>query len=141
MYVSEVVSIRLSDSVARRLRERAAADDEAVSGLGQRLVDEGLRMASHPGIVFRPGPSGRRAALMRGPDVWEVVGLLRSLDKSGEAVIVEAAEWLGLAESQVRAALGYYGAFPDEIDARIVANEAAAAEAEREWETQQRLLG
>src|ERR1700732_11332 len=92
--MSEVVSVRLSDQVARRLRERAAADDEAVSGLAQRLVDEGLRMEAPPGIVFRPGPSGRRAALTRGPDVWEVIGLLRSLDTSREAAIVEAAEWL-----------------------------------------------
>jgi len=139
--MSEVVSVRLSDQVAQRLRERAAADDEAVSGLAQRLVDEGLRMEAHPGIVFRPGPSGRRAALMRGPDVWEVVGLLRSLDISGEAAIVEAARWLGLAEAQVRAALGYYGAFPDEVDSQVAANQAASEQAEREWETQQRLLG
>ena len=141
VYMSEVVSVRLSDPVARRLRERAAAEDEAVSGLAQRLVDEGLRMAAHPGIVFRPGPSGRRAALMRGPDVWEVVGLLQTLDTRGEAAIVDAAKWLALAEAQVRAALAYYGAFPNEIDARITANQAAAAQAQREWETQQRLLG
>jgi hypothetical protein len=97
-------------------------------------------MEAHPSIIFRPGLSGRRAALMRGPDVWEVIGLLRSLDTSGEAAIVEAAQWFGLAEPQVRAALGYYGAFPDEIDTRIAANEADAERAQREWEIQQRLL-
>ncbi len=139
--MSEVVSVRLSDQVARRLRDRATADDEAVSGLAQRLVDEGLRMEAHPGIVFRRGPSGRRAALMRGPDVWEVVALLRSLDKSGEAAVVEATAWLALPEAQIRAALGYYGAFPEEVDNRIAANQAAAEQARREWEIQQRLLG
>jgi len=138
--MSEVVSVRLSDQVAQRLRERAADNDEAVSGLAQRLVDEGLRMEAHPSITFRPGPSGRRAALMRGPDVWEVIGLLRSLDTSGDAAIVEAAQWLGLAEAQVRAALSYYGAFADEIDTRIAANQVAAEQAQREWEIQQRLL-
>jgi len=105
------------------------------------LVDEGLRMEAHPGIVFRRGPSGRRAALMRGPDVWEVVALLRSLDKSGEAAVVEATAWLALPEAQIRAALGYYGAFPEEVDNRIAANQAAAEQARREWEIQQRLLG
>ena len=74
-------------------------------------------------------------------DVWEVIGLLRSLDTTGEAAIVEAARWLGLAEAQVRATLGYYGMFPDEIDTRITANQAAAERAQREWEIQQRLLG
>jgi hypothetical protein len=78
---------------------------------------------------------------MRGPDVWEVVSLVRSLDASGDAAISETATWLGLDEPQVRAALGYYGAFPDEIDAQILANDTAAEQARREWETQQRLLG
>lgn len=32
----------------------------------------------HPGIVFRPGPTGRRAGLAGGPDVWEVVRAVRS---------------------------------------------------------------
>jgi hypothetical protein len=139
--MSEVVSVRLPDQVAQRLRARAATGDESVSGLAQRLVDEGLRIDAHPGIVFRPGPTGRRAALMRGPDVWEVVSLVRSLDASGDAAISETATWLGLDEPQVRAALGYYGAFPDEIDAQILANDTAAEQARREWETQQRLLG
>jgi hypothetical protein len=139
--MSEVVSVRLQDDVVRRLRDRAAASDEPVSGLAGRLVDEGLRMAAHAGIVFRPGPSGRRAALSRGPDVWEVIGLIRSRDARGEAALEEAATWLGLSEALVRVALGYYGEFPDEINAEIAANDAAAARAEREWRTQQSLLG
>jgi hypothetical protein len=139
--VSEVVSVRLPDEVARRLRDEAAGTTEAVSGLAARLVDEGLRMATHPGIVFRSGPSGRRAALITGPDVWEIIGLIRSLDARGVAALAEAADWLGLTEPQIRTALGYYGAFPDEIDARIAANDSAAEQAERSWRTQQELLG
>lgn len=139
--MSEVVSVRLPTQVAKRLRDRAAADDEAVSGLAQRLVDEGLRMEAHPGIVFRPGPSGRRAALMRGPDVWEVVAVIRPLPQNGQAAIEEVAAWFGLGEDQTRAAIAYYGAFPEEIDDRIAANDAAAEQAHREWEIQQRLLG
>jgi hypothetical protein len=49
--------------------------------------------------------------------------------------------WLGLTEALVRVALGYYGEFPDEIDAEIAANDAAPERAEREWRTQQALLG
>jgi hypothetical protein len=135
------VSVRLPNQIAKRLRDRAAADNEALSGLAQRLLDEGLRMETHPGIVYRSGPSGRRAALMRGPDVWEVVRLLRSVDVSGEAAVAEAASWLDLTQAQVRTALGYYGAFPAEIDAQIATNEAAAEQARQEWDTQQQLLG
>ncbi len=139
--MSEVVSVRLPDDVVRRLREQSAGTAEPVSGLAARLVDQGLRMAAHPGIVFRPGPSGWRAALLIGPDVWEIIGLIRSLDATGVAAIDEAAEWLSLTEAQVRTALAYYGAYPDEIDARIAANDQAAERTERAWRAQQALLG
>lgn len=119
--MSEVVSVRVSNEIAERLRERAAAAGEAVSGLAQRLIGEGLQAETHPGIVFRPGPSGRRTGLMREPDVTEVVGLLRSLEVSGQAAITETAAWLDLTEAQVRTALGYYGAFPAEIDTQMAA--------------------
>ncbi|MGH9122144.1 MAG: hypothetical protein ACRDYC_09410, partial [Acidimicrobiales bacterium] len=72
---------------------------------------------------------------------WEVIALVRSLDSKGDAAVGEAAAWLSLGQEQVRAALGYYGAFPEEVDARIAANEAAADQAQREWEIQQQLLG
>ena len=35
-----------------------AGTGEATSGLVVRLVDEGIRMAEHPGVVFRDGPTG-----------------------------------------------------------------------------------
>lgn len=38
---------------------------------------EGLDTLHHPGIVYRDGPTGRRAALAMGPDVWEIVSALR----------------------------------------------------------------
>jgi hypothetical protein len=42
-------------------------------------------MEEHPGIAFRDGPSGRRAALAGGPDVWEaIVTLLVPRFSSGE---------------------------------------------------------
>jgi hypothetical protein len=41
----------------------------SLSSAANRLVDEALRMNEHPGIVFRAGPTGRRAALAAGPGV------------------------------------------------------------------------
>jgi hypothetical protein len=35
-------------------------------------------MEDHPGIIFRDGPSGRRAVLIAGPDVHEVIRALKS---------------------------------------------------------------
>src|SRR5438105_1041599 len=103
--MSEVMSIRFPEQVARRLRDRAAETAETASGLAQRLVDEGLRMDAHPGIAFRSGPAGRRAGLVRGPDVWEVISLVRSLRSRGDKAVKEAAEWLSLNETQIRVAL------------------------------------
>ena len=61
-YMSAPLSIRFDPKILERLRRRARAVPGATpSGLAERLVDEGLRMAEHPGIVFKNGPSGRRA--------------------------------------------------------------------------------
>lgn len=139
--MSEVLSVRLPDTTAAQLRSHAAGIGEPVSRLAQRLIDEGLRMAAHPGIVFRSGPSGRRAALLRGPDVWQVVSLLRSLDARGEAAIAEAAEWLGAPVAAIRQALSYYGEFAAEIDDEIAANERASDMARSSWLRQQGVLG
>lgn len=139
--MSEVTSVRLSEDVARRLRSHATATSQSASGLAGRLIDEGLRMESFPGIVFRPGPSGRRAALARGPDVWQVIARLRLLPERGDAAIKECARWMALSEDEVRLALAYYGDFPDEIDARIRANEEAAERVRRALEAQQRVIG
>ena len=97
-------------------------------------------MAAHPGIVFREGPAGRRAALAAGPDVWEVVETIKDADATGEAAIQAAAVWGGLTAAEVRVALRYYGEFPDEIDARILANREQAKEAREAWERVQAAL-
>lgn len=68
--MSAPLSIRFDAALLDRLRRRAARFPGATpSGLAQRLVDEGLRQAEFPGVVFKDGPSGRRAAPALGPDV------------------------------------------------------------------------
>jgi predicted transcriptional regulator len=139
--MSKVMSVRLSDDVLRRLRRSADAASESASGLAARLVDEGLRLTAHPGIVFKSGPGGRRAALIRGPDVWQVVSLLRSLEVRGDKAVAAAAEWLNLTDAEIRVALAYYGEFSDEIDRWIKENERAAERARRSLEKQHRVIG
>jgi hypothetical protein len=99
--MSTPLSIRFDPAILERLRRRARAIPGATpSGLARRLVDEGLRMADHPGITFKDGPSGRRSALVLGPDVWEVAKVVRELDEPGEAAVTAAAELLNLAPAQ-----------------------------------------
>jgi hypothetical protein len=140
-YMTAPLSIRFDAKLLDRLRRHALASPGATpSGLAQRLVDEGLRMADHPGVVFKDGPSGRRAALAFGPDVWEVVKVLRELDERGESAITATAELLALTEAKVRVAMHYYADYPDEIDAEISAADEASAAAEAAWQAEQRLL-
>lgn len=79
-------------------------------------------MDEFPGIVLRDGPTGPRAALAGGPDVWELMLTLKSGKARGEEAITATAELLNLTDSQVRTAVRHYGAFPDEIDRRITLN-------------------
>lgn len=137
---SSPLSIRFDQALLARLRRVASARDTTASGLAQRLVDEGLRAEEHPGIVFRDGPSGRRAALVAGPDVWEVVASIAYSSARGDAAITATAQEMDLSTSQVKTALEYYGSYPDEIDRQVAENEQAAEDAQAAWQAQQRLL-
>lgn len=136
-----VLSIRFKrPGTLERLKRHSSSRAESISSLGERLIDEGLRMADHPGIVFRDGPSGRRAGLAYGPDVAEVAALLRDLQGSPEERTAAAASQLALSTAQVRAASGYYAEFTAEITAEIDANLDAADRELAAWEAERRLL-
>ena len=83
-------------------------------------------MAGHPGIVFRDGAGGRRAALAgHRIDVWQVIETVRQ--EGGD--LDGAAEYFGISADLVSAAVGYYADHRDEIDAWIEGNAALAREA------------
>ena len=135
------LSIRFTPSLLARLRERAnAMTGASVAGLAQRFIDEGLRMADHPGVIFKDGPSGSRAALAYGPDVWEVIKFLREVDERGPAAIDAAAEVFAVDTSRISTVISYYGDYFDEIDAEIAAADEASAHAEAAWRVQQHLI-
>src|SRR5438270_11038976 len=100
-------SARLDAAVVDRLERRGAQSGLNKSRLAERYIDEGMRMEDHPGIVFRNGPSGRRAGLAAGPDVWEVIGALRSTGLDGDEAIQATAEWTSVSVRRVREAFGY----------------------------------
>lgn len=97
-------------------------------------------MAEHPGVVFKDGPSGRRAALAFGPDIWEVIQVLREIDERGEAAVTAAAEVLTLPVGKVQLALTYYAVYTGEVDDEIAQAVDASVAAEAAWESRRRLL-
>ena len=112
------MSVRLEDSLAQRLRLRARAAGETLSDRLRRYADEGVRRDEHPLITFRDGPTGRRAGLLGGPDVWEVAMWIDDLAAEPDPIGTLGEESV-LSQPQIEAALRYRAAYPGEIDARI----------------------
>ena len=135
-------SLRLPEHVKERLERRAACNDERPAALAVRLIDEGLRTAEHPGVVFHDSPAhGRVASLAGGPDVAEVIGVLSGLESRGEDRVAETATWLGVHPARVRVAVAYYTEFRDEIDEQIKRRRVEAEELRRRHQAEQALLG
>jgi hypothetical protein len=118
--------IRIGEETLRTLRERSRRSGEPLARLAERYIEEALRADRHPGIMFRDGPAGRRAVVIGGPDVWEIVGAIRNMPERGEARVPALAERLGISENKVRVAIRYYSEYPDEIDDWIASNDAEA---------------
>ena len=70
-----------------------------------------------PGIIFADGPAGRRARIAgTGIEVREVIASFRNVGRSF-ARLKKAYHWLS--EPQLRSALGYHAAHPEEIDRQL----------------------
>ena len=133
-------SFRLEDELLERLEAESSADAVSVTSLVSSLLDEGLKTRQFPGIVYRPGPTGRRAALVGGPDVWEVIRDLRPWPGQGTARLEGLAQELGVPAGLVTLAADFYCAFPEEVDARIEADRRAAEQVRRQARRREALL-
>ncbi|WP_420446016.1 hypothetical protein [Candidatus Poriferisodalis sp.] len=124
--MARAVSLPISEDLAERLRAEGEASDLPPPVLAASLIDEGLKTRQFPGIVYMDGPSGRRASLADGPDVWQVIRALHEVPSDEhdpvETVCIEA----DLCVRQVRLAMQFYEAYPNEVEAKIVDNRAAA---------------
>jgi hypothetical protein len=138
--------VRFDMAVADRLSAFVVANPGmSLSSAANRLVDEALRMNEHPGIVFRPGPTGRRAGLVGGPDVREVIRAVKSARAAEpglaeEDLLALVAENTGIPVRLTRAAVRYWASYAEEIDAEIAAAEVAEAAAEDAWRRERQLL-
>ncbi len=129
-YMSVNVSVRLDDALAESLRLRARAAGETLSGRLRRYAEEGTRREGHPLVTFRDGPTGRRAGLIGGPDVWEIVMWVEDLAAEPDPIAALVGD-LGFTRPQIDAALRYRDAYPDEVAARIELHRRETAAAEK----------
>ena len=124
--MARAVSLPISEDLAERLRAEGEASDLPPPVLAASLIDEGLKTRQFPGIVYMDGPSGRRASLADGPDVWQIIRALHEVPSDEhdpvETVCIEA----DLCVRQVRLAMQFYETYPNEVEAKIADNRAAA---------------
>jgi hypothetical protein len=119
-------SPRFSAEVVDMLDARSERLGQSKARVAERLIEEGLRIEELPGILFRSGPTGRRASIA-GPDVWEIARDLKAAAGEGATDPIEAVARIGaLDRSAVELAASYYAAYPDDIDERIQMDEEAA---------------
>jgi len=147
MVATSPSSVRFEPRVLERLSAFVAVhQDLTLSSATSRLVDEALRIHEHPLITFKDGPAGRRARVVGGPDVWEIIGAVRSVrqaepELAGDEALAVVAETSAVPMPFLRAALAYWGDFPQEVDAFLDRARAEAVQAQAAWERQQELLG
>jgi hypothetical protein len=120
-------SARFSAEVVEKLAAHSGRTGQSKARVAERLIDEGLQIEEFPGIIFRSGPTGRRAGIVGGPDVWEIVRDLKGAAREGARDPIETVAGLtGIDRSKIELAAGYYAAYPDDVDERIRMNEEAA---------------
>jgi uncharacterized protein (DUF433 family) len=96
------------------------------SAVTKDLLSEAVKMRRCPGILFVDGVKGRRARIAgTGLEVWEVIATFRNLEKNLKR-LQKTYHWL--TSEQIRSALAYYSAYPEEIDKQIRKNEEANEE-------------
>lgn len=119
---------------------RAAQEGVSATALLERLIMEGTEQLDYPGIVFRGPAHDRRAALVGGPDVWEVLGRIRELDGTIEQRIATLSEESELHPRLIRIAVDYAAEHAEEIRKLIDRNAALIERSRRAAEQRGALL-
>ncbi len=114
-------SLRIPQETVKEIERIAGESGRDFSSIAKDLLSEAVKMHRCPGVVFADGVTGRRARISGTVlEVWEIIATYKSV-KSSFKRLQKAYHWL--TEQQLRAALGYYSSYQDEIDRQIKQNE------------------
>jgi hypothetical protein len=117
-------SVRFTTTTDRMVEAEARRTRRSKSAVVEALTEEAVRTRRFPGIAFRGDDARRRPWLIgSGLDIWEIVQILE--DFGSLERLVESAQ---LSERQIRLAVAYRDAYPEEIDAAIAENRRSSAE-------------
>ena len=111
-------SLRVPEQLDREIsREIQFRGEQDWSKGAISLMEEAVRASRIPGIVFLQRRDGRRAAVaFSGLEVWEIIATWKQGEESWQRLVEAYPE---LSENQLRAAVAYYQAYPEEIDERL----------------------
>src|SRR5579875_2152123 len=111
-------SVRLQEETERLVEAEARRTRRSKSAVVEALTEEAARTRRFPGIAFRGDDARRRAWVIgSGLDVWELVQMLEDFG-SPEALVANTQ----VSPQQLRLALAYRDAYPEEIDEAIAEN-------------------
>jgi hypothetical protein len=116
--MTDLISARVPAATAERIRQYARRKQRSINEVVSVAVEEWLRLNEFAHIEFRDTPDGR-VAYMKGTrlPVYFVIDVARGFDYDPEKTV---AYWNGrYPDVWVRAALHYFEAFPEEIEAQI----------------------
>jgi uncharacterized protein (DUF433 family) len=123
---AQPVSLRIPPEARRSIEEIARRTGRDFSSVANEMLSEAVKMRCIPGITFTDSASGRVARLAgRNTKVFEIVAALRAVNGDRER-LRQGYAWLS--EQELRAALAYAEAYPDEIAVRLRQDEAWSAD-------------
>jgi uncharacterized protein (DUF433 family) len=119
-------SVRLQEGTERVVEAEARRTKRTKSAVVEAFTEETARTRRFPGIAFRGDDARRRAWVIgSGLDVWELIHMLEDFG-SAEALLSDTP----LTAAQIRLAVAYREAYPEEVDAAIAENRPVVADLE-----------
>lgn len=117
--MSQLISARVPDNTANRLKKYAARKQRSLNEVAGHAFEEWLRQEEFAEIEFRDTPQGTRRAFMKNSrlSVAWVIRVAKSYDMDVEKVL---AHWPDRPRFWVQAAIHYYEAYSEEIDAELL---------------------
>lgn len=111
-------SVRLEAETEKLVEAEARRTRRSKSAVVEALTEEAARTRRFAGIGFRGDDARRRAWVIgSGLDVWEIIQALEDFG-SPEALVADSQ----LSLAQVRLAIAYRNAYPDEIEDMVADN-------------------
>jgi hypothetical protein len=118
--MSQVVSLRLPDETAERLKVTARRTGRTLNEVASRSLEEWFRQEEFADIEFRNFNGERHACLKGALPIWQLILVARDYGLDAE----KTAAHFRFPLHRVKAGVHYYEAYPQEIDQAIADNEA-----------------